>query len=453
MFGSACLFAFGPLPTVAPAFPNDHVRGHRRRPGRHVRREPRRRRVRERRGQEIRGIQFAEQEAGCLVGNVAALEMVREHRNTISAIGAIKVPAIVRYIAGYKYCAQRVSKKIQVLVNYANDSTFADQAKCKATALAQIAAVARDLRGRRPVRPRRPRRGEDGARLGHRRRRRPVLPREAHADQRAEEGGPAVFDTIKEYNANPSAFKGGTKALHPQERRGRLRPAEPEAPGRRATSSPRARTNLEQQIIKGTVSPRRSSRTLWGAGRSVRPRCPLGCATWPTTARPRAQGDHEALPRRRRERRRRLRPAPRRGPRPARRERRRQVDADERPLRPVPARRGRDPPRRQAGHVPLAADAIRPGIGMVHQHFMLIPVMTVAENIVLGAEPTDGRVLLDYGAARKRVREISSDVRARSRPGRADRGHHRRPAAARRDPEGALPRRRHPRSSTSRRPC
>ena len=32
---------------------------------------------------------------------------------------------------------------------------------------------------------------------------------------------------------------------------------------------------------------------------------------------------------------------------------------------------------------------------MVHQHFMLIPVMTVAENIVLGAEPTRGGVLLD----------------------------------------------------------
>src|SRR4051794_39931294 len=34
-----------------------------------------------------------------------------------------------------------------------------------------------------------------------------------------------------------------------------------------------------------------------------------------------------------------------------------------------------------------AKDAIGAGIGMVHQHFMLIPVMTVAENIVLGVEP------------------------------------------------------------------
>src|SRR6476469_5851371 len=35
-----------------------------------------------------------------------------------------------------------------------------------------------------------------------------------------------------------------------------------------------------------------------------------------------------------------------------------------------------------------ARDAIDAGIGMVHQHFMLIPVMTVAENVVLGTEPS-----------------------------------------------------------------
>src|ERR1043166_8293570 len=51
-------------------------------------------------------------------------------------------------------------------------------------------------------------------------------------------------------------------------------------------------------------------------------------------------------------------------------------------------------------------DAIERGIGMVHQHFMLIPVMTVAENIVLGIEPSD-KGFLDYDAARARVREIA----------------------------------------------
>jgi len=52
-------------------------------------------------------------------------------------------------------------------------------------------------------------------------------------------------------------------------------------------------------------------------------------------------------------------------------------------------------------------DAIEHGIGMVHQHFMLIPVMTVAENIVLANEPTEAGVLLDYDAAVKRVEELA----------------------------------------------
>jgi ABC-type uncharacterized transport system ATPase subunit len=52
--------------------------------------------------------------------------------------------------------------------------------------------------------------------------------------------------------------------------------------------------------------------------------------------------------------------------------------------------------------------AIELGIGMVHQHFMLIPVMTVTENIVLAQEPRHAGVLLDYDAAAKRVRELST---------------------------------------------
>jgi general nucleoside transport system ATP-binding protein len=54
-----------------------------------------------------------------------------------------------------------------------------------------------------------------------------------------------------------------------------------------------------------------------------------------------------------------------------------------------------------------ARDAIEVGIGMVHQHFMLIPVMTVAENIVLGNEPKREGVFLDERGAEERVRELS----------------------------------------------
>ncbi|MFH1185477.1 MAG: ABC transporter ATP-binding protein [Chloroflexota bacterium] len=52
-------------------------------------------------------------------------------------------------------------------------------------------------------------------------------------------------------------------------------------------------------------------------------------------------------------------------------------------------------------------DAIARGIGMVHQHFMLVPVMTVTENVMLGNEPTRNGMFLDKASVSKRIREIS----------------------------------------------
>ncbi|WP_156252311.1 ABC transporter ATP-binding protein [Pseudactinotalea terrae] len=55
-------------------------------------------------------------------------------------------------------------------------------------------------------------------------------------------------------------------------------------------------------------------------------------------------------------------------------------------------------------------DAMAAGIGMVHQHFMLVPVFTVAENIILGQEQTGFGGLLDLQAARRLVRETSESL-------------------------------------------
>ncbi|HLA42044.1 MAG TPA: ABC transporter ATP-binding protein [Aggregatilineales bacterium] len=55
-------------------------------------------------------------------------------------------------------------------------------------------------------------------------------------------------------------------------------------------------------------------------------------------------------------------------------------------------------------------DAIKLGIGMVHQHFQLVDVLTVTENVMLGNERTRG-LLLDRGSARKRILEISNQYR------------------------------------------
>ncbi|HUB72232.1 MAG TPA: ABC transporter ATP-binding protein [Acidimicrobiales bacterium] len=54
-------------------------------------------------------------------------------------------------------------------------------------------------------------------------------------------------------------------------------------------------------------------------------------------------------------------------------------------------------------------DAVRAGIGMVHQHFMLVPVFTVAENVVLGYEPTKARVFYDRRKAAANIRRLSAE--------------------------------------------
>ena len=87
----------------------------------------------------VRGLIFKEQEAGYLVGYIAGL-VVKDQpgRDVISAVGANRVPAIVKFIAGYRAGARRANRRVTVLVNYANDPTFSDQAKCKEATLNQI---------------------------------------------------------------------------------------------------------------------------------------------------------------------------------------------------------------------------------------------------------------------------------------------------------------------------
>jgi simple sugar transport system ATP-binding protein len=60
----------------------------------------------------------------------------------------------------------------------------------------------------------------------------------------------------------------------------------------------------------------------------------------------------------------------------------------------------------QAVTIAGPSDAIERGINMVHQHFMLVPVLSVADNILLGEETMANRVFLDRNEARKRIIEL-----------------------------------------------
>ena len=82
----------------------------------------------------VRGLIFAEEQAGCLVGTAAATV---SKSGTIGSVGGLKIPPVDAFIAGYQYCAKKVDKAIKTLNGYSQD--FVDQGKCKEQALNQIA--------------------------------------------------------------------------------------------------------------------------------------------------------------------------------------------------------------------------------------------------------------------------------------------------------------------------
>ena len=126
----------------------------------------------------------------------------------------------------------------------------------------------------------------------------------------------------------------------------------------------------------------------------------------------------QAVRRRRRDPRRVADGPRRRDSRAGRRKRRRQNDADEHPLRPAAARRRRHSPARRTRYLRRSRRSDRAGIGMVHQHFKLAPSFTVAENIILGAEPRQVARPDRPGQGRTRDGRTRPSFRPRSRSAR-----------------------------------
>ena len=161
-----------------------------------------------------RGNIFPEQQPGYLVGYIAGL-MIKMHpykgKQVVSAVGANPVPAIIHYLAGFKAGAKKANPKVTVLENYANDATFNDQTKCKVTTQSQIArgsGIVFEAAG--------------GCGLGGLNAAKKAGIWGIGVDANQAFLGPfmltsalkrvdvSVFDTIKEYAANPTGFKGGT---------------------------------------------------------------------------------------------------------------------------------------------------------------------------------------------------------------------------------------------------
>jgi basic membrane protein A len=82
------------------------------------------------------GIVFAEQQVGYMVGYLAGLEAKRLGGSTVSSVGGIPVPAVIRYIAGYQAGAKAANPSVKTVNGYSQD--FVAQDKCKSVALNQI---------------------------------------------------------------------------------------------------------------------------------------------------------------------------------------------------------------------------------------------------------------------------------------------------------------------------
>ena len=91
----------------------------------------------------VEGLTYAANEAGCLVGVLAARQAKSMGGNTIGAVGGIKIPPVDIWIAGYKYCAQKVVPGTKVLVQYSNDFVATD--KCQTVAQNEIGQGAKVL--------------------------------------------------------------------------------------------------------------------------------------------------------------------------------------------------------------------------------------------------------------------------------------------------------------------
>jgi basic membrane protein A len=88
----------------------------------------------------VQGITYNTQQAGCLVGVLAAKMAQKMGTTTIGAVGGIKIPPVDSYIAGYKFCADKVVPGTKVIDQYSNSFTEAD--KCASVAQNEMGAGA-----------------------------------------------------------------------------------------------------------------------------------------------------------------------------------------------------------------------------------------------------------------------------------------------------------------------
>jgi basic membrane protein A and related proteins len=91
----------------------------------------------------VEGLTYQANESGCLVGVLAAKMAQKMGGNAVGAVGGIKIPPVDIWIAGYKYCVDKVVPGMKVLIQYSNDFVATD--KCQQVAQNEIGQGAKVL--------------------------------------------------------------------------------------------------------------------------------------------------------------------------------------------------------------------------------------------------------------------------------------------------------------------
>ena len=91
----------------------------------------------------VEGLTYMANESGCLVGVLAAKMAKKMGGNTVGAVGGLKIPPVDIWMAGYKYCVQKIAPGMKVLIQYSNDFVATD--KCQTVAQNEISQGAKVL--------------------------------------------------------------------------------------------------------------------------------------------------------------------------------------------------------------------------------------------------------------------------------------------------------------------
>jgi len=91
----------------------------------------------------VEGLTYMANESGCLVGVLAAKMAKKMGGNTVGAVGGLKIPPVDIWIAGFRYCVDKVAPGMKVLVQYSNDFVATD--KCQTVAENEIGQGAKVL--------------------------------------------------------------------------------------------------------------------------------------------------------------------------------------------------------------------------------------------------------------------------------------------------------------------